>query len=103
MSEFPAITAADAGCWFDGQYGWHNTYRVCERALDYGWLDGQDDAKREAAEAIAEYVTAKGCSDALDELNCDATDYLQSIAPAGYVFEWDAGELTMIHESESYA
>ena len=34
------------------------------------------------------------------ELSDKATDYLQSLAPEGYVFEWETGELSLVQEEE---
>jgi len=103
MGDFPKITEADAGCWLDGSMGWHNTYRVIDRAIGYGWYAGQP---TELAEVEEISRRAEASDPTLDQEilsdNADlATGYLQSIAPEGYVFEWDAGELTLLPESEA--
>lgn len=101
----PKITPADAGCWLDGAMGWHNTYRVAERALDLGWLADKPDEKASAEKTIALYKASESQGmgngesydvfDVMQDISTDATDYLQSLAPEGYSFEWDAGELCL--------
>jgi hypothetical protein len=102
------ITPADAGCWLDGWQGWHNTYRVCDRALDYGWLAGKpaERADIEALEAEYQAMHADGffvldVAEAMDTASSDATEYLNGIAPDGYTFVWDAGELSLMADSEA--
>lgn len=98
------ITPADAGCWLDGSQGWHNTYRVCQRAMDYGWLTG-DAAERQAVISLIERYSEGeqdiDLSESMSEASDDATDYLNSLAPEGYIFVWDAGELTLMTEGEA--
>lgn len=31
------LTAADAGCWIDGHWGWRGSFRVIELAHEFGW------------------------------------------------------------------
>jgi hypothetical protein len=94
------ITADQAGCWLDGAMGWHNTYRVIDLALSYGWLDDDRPAQDAATADSMAYYQARGCpdddlTDRIHGLADDATDYLQSLAPDGYTFTWDAGELCL--------
>lgn len=103
----PKITPADAGCWLDGAMGWHNTYRVAERAFAFGWLADKPEDKASAdatIEAFKAYRDGEGGDgdvvDVMHEISLDATDYLQSLAPDGYSFEWDAGEFCLVSESE---
>lgn len=100
------ITPADAGTWLDGHMGWHNAYRVIDRATEYGFVvppeyaDALDDYRENGTSATDdnwEAVNGHG------ELSDMATDYLQERAPEGYVFEWDCGEFSLIPESESGA
>lgn len=98
------ITPADAGCWLDGSQGWHNTYRVCERAMSYGWLE-DDPSDREAVNRLIEEFksddTGNDAGQVMSEAADDATDYLNSLAPEGYIFVWDAGELSLMTEDEA--
>ena len=104
------IPASEAGTWLEGSQGWNNNWRVIDRALAWGWNGGPDG--RAFAEEISsvyaesdgpETITWEGeeisvAGAVLDQggLSDMATEYLDSIAPAGYRFEWDAGELSMI-------
>lgn len=110
------ITADMAGTWLDGAMGWHNNYRIIDLAIDYGWVpeDGFPmvtrirDAYADSEDYILDVTEGKiypgdailnqgGYAD-------QATEYLQSLAPEGYEFAWDAGEfyLAPIDESEGY-
>lgn len=95
------ITEADAGCWLDGHMGWHNAYRVVERAEAYGFT-----VPAEYREALDAYRASGDGNDSLTddqweaingqgELSDMATDYLQARAPRGYEFIWDCGELSL--------
>ena len=33
------------GMWLDGAYGWHNTYRVIDAAVVYGFRLDEDDSR----------------------------------------------------------
>lgn len=107
IDQVPKITAADAGTWLDGHMGWHNHYRAIDRAVSYGMpYSADDDAIRDAYADEAESVTLAD-GEVLDqdsvaeailgqgELLDKATDYLQSLAPKGYAFIWDMGELSL--------
>lgn len=101
---WPAITPDMAGCWLDGSMGWHNSYRVVDRATEYGFT-----VPTEYAYALADYrANGHECSEDNWETVCGqggltdmATDFLQERAPDGYVFEWGMGEFSLIPESES--
>ena len=100
----PKITAADAGCWLDGSQGWHNTYRVCDRAMDYGWLADEPtelDVMRELSARYEAGSTDGDIAEVMSESADDATEYLNSIAPDGYSFVWDAGELSLMADDEA--
>ncbi|MER6605728.1 hypothetical protein ABT282_07385 [Streptomyces sp. NPDC000927] len=93
------ITEADAGTWLDGAHGWTNGYRAVERAIELGWS-----IPEEYQEGWAAFQLNYGDHDAWCEANGDdggfvdaATEYLQSIAPDGYVFRWDDG-LSLIRD-----
>jgi hypothetical protein len=118
MSDAPKITPADAGCWLDGSQGWHNNYHVIDRALDWGWapkditradLDtltmfyasGNVDATYALSDgSTGDYEGATYWITGQGELSDQATEYLQGIAPEGYVFVWDDG-LALMPESEA--
>lgn len=96
------ITPADAGCWLMGSVGWHNGYRVIDRACEYGFV-----VPAEYVSALDAYRNDTDNEDAHEAimgqggLSDMATDYLQSLAPAGYVFEWDMGELSLMREEDT--
>lgn len=110
------ISPDEAGCWLDGHYGWHNTYRVVERAQALGMVLSADDTTltdwyREHGSAMDVACTLPSgetliVDDAWEAaagqggLSDKATEYLYGLAPVGYVFEWDAGEPCLIHEDE---
>lgn len=96
----PAITPADAGCWLDGAQGWHNTYRVVYRAEAYGMtltdddrlvLDAYQDRAAAVALASGEALNYGSIAAWAESMADSATDHLQSLAPEGYVFDWDDG------------
>ena len=97
----PEITPDMVGCWLDGQFGWHNHYRVVDKAVEFGFVVGDEyvsalDAYRDGGREDEDCpITGQG------ELVDMATDYLNEHAPDGYFFEWSAGELCMMEESES--
>lgn len=113
------ISPDQAGCWLVGHMGWHNTYRVIERAEAFGMVITDDDT------ALTDWyrehggdgdngpgLTLPGTGEMLDALSAweavagqgglsdQATDYLNGLAPVGYVLEWDMGELCMITVDE---
>lgn len=97
-----AITPDMAGCWLEGSQGWTNTYRVVDRAQEYGFEITEEE--REALDSYSQdpdadelaWETVEGQGGLSDQ----ATEYLQLLAPAGYVFVWDAGELSLVVESD---
>ena len=111
------ITPEMAGCWLDGHVGWHNHYRVLEIARAHGWRPDNPWDVRQAVKLYqrhdpgatircnkgrdvmtfddaAEWITGQG------GLADQATDYLQSRAPEGYLFVWDMGELLLLGDDE---
>jgi hypothetical protein len=92
------IHASDAGTWLDGAQGWHNTYRVIERAEEFGFEVFPPDRT-----AIESYRDTHGeeYAERIAELSEEATDYLNEHAPDGYVFAWNAGELILCEEDEA--
>ena len=91
------ITEADAGTWLSGSMGWHNTYRVIDVARDYGFAVSPEDMQ-----AVRRYADGdlSDQTDTVFDLSAEATDYLQTLAPEGYAFDWDAGELNLIKIDE---
>lgn len=92
------ISTADHGTWLDGAHGWTNGYRCVERAISFGWT-----VPEEYAEGWAAFEANHGDSDTWENANGDdggfvdaATEYLQEQAPEGWVFRWDAGELSLM-------
>lgn len=100
----PTITADMAGCWLDGHQGWHNNYRVVDRATEYGFVVPDD--YRSALTDFREngHDCAMNSWDAITgqgELSDMATDYLNNNAPDGFVFVWDMGELSLMTDADA--
>lgn len=104
MSDSAAkITPDMAGTWLDGHVGWANHYRVVDRAVQYGYnLKPEDEATldayvawmrdefRDPESSLPEAIIGQG--GLVDEV----TEYLEGLAPRGYHFEWDMGELSLL-------
>lgn len=97
----PPIGEDMIGCWLDGHMGWHNAYRVIERAEEYGFkVTDEDRAEIEA------YKESSGTSDSeaiigQGELSDKATEWLEELAPKGYTFVWDMGELSLMSAEDA--
>lgn len=101
------ITPDMAGCWLGGHFGWHNAYRVVEKAHAYGftipseymdvmqnyWDHGTFTSFEETDEQWEAVHGQGGLAD-------QATEFLQGKAPEGYEFVWDMGELSMMRTDE---
>ncbi|MET7984584.1 hypothetical protein [Streptomyces sp. NPDC005281] len=97
-----------AGCWLDGHFGWHNSYRVVLKAEEFGFI-----VPEEYREAMDNYCTngnstlfieTDGQWEAVHgqgELSDQATDFLQERAPEGYQFVWDMGEFMLLTDEEA--
>lgn len=100
------IPVSQMGCWLDGSQGWHNSYRVIDRAEEWGmkvenadriyvylWRQwrGSDMPWDVSKSFEEEYDTGH-----IDDLVSQATEYLDSLAPEGYAFHWDMGELSLL-------
>lgn len=108
----PDITPDMAGCWLDGSMGWHNNYRVIDIAITHGWVpdDGFPVVSRirDAYEDDVDYINdihegridIAGAMTDQGGYTDQATDYLNSVAPEGFYFEWD-GDL-ILREDEDY-
>lgn len=99
------------GTWFDGQYGWTNSYRIIDLAVGHGFPMNDDDR------AVLEWYRNSGDSDAGasdEELNMleaatgqgglsdKATDFMQDLLPEGWVLRWEDG-LTLLPAWEDCA
>jgi hypothetical protein len=94
------IKASDAGTWLEGPQGWHNGYRAVLRAQEWGWTIPEE--YRQGWNQFVNSLNTDADHDLWHDANGDdggfvdaATDYLQELAPEGYVFRWDAGELSL--------
>lgn len=97
---FTRIPHTEAGTWLDGSHGWTNSYRVVDRAEAWGWdlgkADGEDVAEvRRIVQAYRDGVADDDDSEEMIRISNEATDYLCGIAPWGYTFGWEAGELSL--------
>ena len=92
-------TPADTGCWLDGTYGWHNTYRIIDTATGRGMpLSAEDEA------ALDLYRAGEGdeISLTVGEIAEEALTWLNDhVAPEGYVFEWYEGDLMLWSAADS--
>ncbi|WP_409238394.1 hypothetical protein [Streptomyces sp. PA5.6] len=105
MSTENMITSADAGCWLEGHHGWRNNHRVVDWAVGtFGFkvpeeyqaaLDDYRKNGPSASEDSWEAVVGQG------GLSDQATDHLQELAPEGFEFVWDAGELSLMRSDEA--
>jgi hypothetical protein len=97
-----------SGCWLDGHFGWHNSYRVVLKAEEFGFI-----VPEEYRDAMDNYCT-NGNSTLFIEtdeqweavhgqggLSDQATDFLQERAPDGYQFVWDMGEFLLLTDEEA--
>lgn len=96
----PKITAADAGTWLEGSQGWHNEYRVVDRAEEYGFKVDECDRRvltifRESPTRHDEQAPGWGdgytVSEAAGEISERASNYLNDQAPDGYSFVREDG------------
>lgn len=86
-----------AGCWLNGGQGWHNTYRIVDRAQEWGWTEldavGQGVVDRYrvgiADDDDNEMMTGQG------GIADQAFDYLDGLT-TGCHFERDMGELNLL-------
>jgi hypothetical protein len=102
------ISIGMAGCWLDGHFGWHNAYRVVERAEEFGFLvpeeyrHAMDDWRENSYKsAWMEYEGNWEAIHGQGELSDQATEFLQERAPKGYEFVWDMGELILMTDEEA--
>lgn len=75
------LTAADAGCWIDGHWGWRGSHRLIQLAHEFGWPRGEaEDAIREDDEFVHEIAD-------------EAEEWMNNnVAPANHSFGWFDGE-----------
>lgn len=111
------ITPTNAGCWIDEINGWESHAIVAEIAMGLGWLKGRNRkdtlyrrgeiraiirAYRNGSEATrfraveiddvpGQMINQAGIAD-------EATDYLNTLAPAGYAFGWHDGNLFLMSD-----
>lgn len=92
------ITEDMAGCWLDGHMGYHNHYRVVDLAQEYGWTISDGDQsmveryRRNPHDDDGAYDAMLDQGGLVDK----ATEYLDSLAPEGFAFNWDMGELSLM-------
>lgn len=108
------ITPDMVGTWLEGSHGWHNSYRVIDRAVEYGlklspdfhairdlYASGDHGATVKLSDGeTVDYDGASEWLNGMGGLSGLATEHLQSLAPEGFTFDWDAGELTLLADSE---
>lgn len=106
----PPIGEDMVGCWLDGHWGWHNSYRVVLRAKEYGFKVPEE--YQSVIDKYCAYDEVSGFEETLSEDEwesihgqgelCDkATEWLQELAPEGHLFVWDAGELILMDEESA--
>lgn len=105
----PRITPADAGTWLMGSLAAINPVRVVTRAEEYGFtvpVEYAEDLRRadeDDYDGLSEddALTAWEAVHGQGGLSDMATDYLNGLAPEGWVFEWSMGELSLIREEDA--
>lgn len=96
------FTAADQGCYLDGHFGWHNTYRVVQLAQSFGFVvDDADDvhaleAYEDGSADDAQWEAVAGQGGLADK----ATDFLNGLTEEGLAWIWDCGELCLLAVDE---
>jgi hypothetical protein len=81
-----------AACIFDGTYGWHNTYRLVDLAVEHGWGLSEDD-KADLADYKADQGSRPESGERVHELADLAEQYLNDkLVTEGWQFGWHEGE-----------
>lgn len=104
MTETREITAADAGTWLDGYWGWHNGYRAVQHAMEHGYVLPEEIRAQWDAFMSTEPLDHNAWTDINGDdgwLVTEATEYLNEHAPDGYEFVWDAGELSLMSSADA--
>jgi hypothetical protein len=107
MTQPRLITPDDAGCWFSGSASRSAdelNQAVIDAALDQGMpMEADLRAEYDAVEWEGSWCADSDDSQWLSELGTEACDYLNSLAPDGYVFYFDDGfYLSAVCDTESY-
>lgn len=98
------ITPDMAGTWLDSWHDWHNSYRVIDHAVEFGFQ-----VPGEYYTALQEYRKDGGADMSDDDyesitgqggLSDMATEFLNNRAPQGYSFEWNMGELGLWKDTD---
>ena len=94
-------TESDCGTHLDGTHGWQNAARVVRKAMGYGFTVDAD----ELAD-LERYETDSGNDDhetvgGQGGLSDRATDFLGEITAPGLEWVWDAGELSLMTETDA--
>lgn len=95
------ITPDMAGCWLDGSQGWHNTYRIIDRAQEWGWTGPSEEGWEGWEDVVSRYRADEGTDDDHEAvigqggLADHAFAYLDSLTVSCH-FERDMGELTLL-------
>lgn len=87
---------AEVGVWLDGTYGWHNNYRVVDRAVECGARLTEEEFGILAQFREVGFDASYGIVDAAMDLSVAATEFLDGLCREGYGFVWDAGELSLV-------
>ena len=91
------ISPADTGCWLDEHLGWYNIFRCVELAINNGMnlTEAEDAIVEQIFKAYVQEDKSLNPEYGMSEIVDKATDYLSTIAPEGYHFEWFNGGLFM--------
>lgn len=94
------ITPDMAGCWLDGSQGWHNTHRIINLAVGWGWTGPSEEGWEGWEQVVERYAEDNHSDDDCEamtgqgRLADQAFDYLDSLTESCH-FERDMGELTL--------
>jgi len=107
MTQPRLITPDMSGCWLAGSSNRSAdelNHAVILIALEYGMPQSEDDARIMAGlEWEGSWLVDGPDAQAIYEIADDALQYLQSLAPDGYVFYFDDGfYLSAVCDTESY-
>lgn len=81
------LTAADAGCWVDGHWGWRGSYRLIQLAHEFGWQEYT------AAPIDPDHALSGDGEEFIHDIADEAEAWMNNnVAPDGHSFGWFDGE-----------
>lgn len=96
----PRFGPEDVGCYLDGHFGWHNTYRVIELAEECGFVVTPADREYVERFKAGAFASDETAYEIVHEISNDALDHLQSRTAPGLYWVWDEGGLDLLAEDQ---